>query len=61
MMANKVRSQRELPDLKINMHKKVPPITNVIRKPNKLKITDSLVATVPKTEVPNHIAPFRSL
>ncbi len=54
-MANKIRSQRELTDIKLNVHKKVPPITNATRKPNKLKITDPLVATVEKTEVPNHV------
>ena len=40
-------------DIKLNVHKKMPPITT--RKPNKLKLTDPLVATVEKTDVPNHV------
>ena len=43
-------------DIKLNNHKKVPPIaSSVPRKPNKLKLTDQIVATIEKTDVPNHV------
>ena len=54
-MTNKLRTQHEMTDVTLNTHKKVPPIATTIRKPNKLKLSDQLIATVEKTEVPNHV------
>ncbi len=49
MATNKLLSQIEL-----NNYKKIPPIERT-DKPSRLKITDSLVAPIEKTDVPNYV------
>lgn len=52
-MASKVVSGHVEP-IELNQNKKIPPIQPK-RQPNRLKLTDSLVAPVEKIPVPNHL------
>lgn len=52
-MTSKIANPFDSSDYKLNQNKKIQSLSN--RKLNKLKITDSIVSSIQKVDVPNHL------